>query len=333
MKTVNLLYIDGSKEELKKVEDGLIDLGYINSGNLGDTKIAVGDNRTFWYTNASKIGAVGSDGLSVNARHLDFILAAAAMTEGKDWIVGEWLMCNKEYFGITKQPFKVKDLGGCNYIYGSAGNKYKKYYKKATLNELLNHFELLMTEDQVVSSWYEKQIQESEKIFNDGLIHQCLAGSPTKEIVGYRFKKRYEKYRKQAEELAQYIKSDFPIEYYLKPYNIMTRMLQEAGVLDLWFEPVYKGDEKQTVPINTYAGLKEVEVSKKGIYYPEDGMWINVDDLRIFTSKQGIRKSPKSDTWQTGQHYESQAERVTIGCLKDVCVKDIRTIISIYDKL
>lgn len=69
----------------------------------------------------------------------ELFLALAAMTEGEDWIVGEYLV---HYGGenATNKIFKVCDLYGCNSSLGYAANYNKHFYRKATKEELINHF-------------------------------------------------------------------------------------------------------------------------------------------------------------------------------------------------
>lgn len=78
----------------------------------------------------------------IEAYSLEEFLAIAHITEGDDWIVGEWLYCinNKKYF-------EVKHTSGCGSSNGYADNKYKILYRKATLEELRIHFEKTSTFD------------------------------------------------------------------------------------------------------------------------------------------------------------------------------------------
>jgi hypothetical protein len=64
-----------------------------------------------------------------------------------------------------------------------------------------------------------------------------------KKIVGYKLKESCEQYRDAAEKIAGYSKLRDPLqlEHYLKHLNgLFLRNLKAAGVLELWFEPVYE---------------------------------------------------------------------------------------------
>ena len=69
-----------------------------------------------------------------------------------------------------------------------------------------------------------------------------------KEIIGYKFKEQYLKYQVYAAQIGNYNTHYDVQQYYLKEKdNILgnaINLLKEAGVLDLWFEPVYKEEFK-----------------------------------------------------------------------------------------
>lgn len=62
-------------------------------------------------------------------------LALAAMTDGEDWIVGEYLVLK-----TGSSVFQCKSFEGCNSLIGYAGNEFKIHYRKATKEEIINHF-------------------------------------------------------------------------------------------------------------------------------------------------------------------------------------------------
>ncbi len=95
-----------------------------------------------------------------------------------------------------------------------------------------------------------------------------------KEIIGYKLIKP--KYRQAAIEITGfYGDSERFIEYMCKETNVkdgnFVKNLKEAGVLDLWFEPVYK-QEKQTIQMySSNKGMFEIEVvDGKAYYRPEN---------------------------------------------------------------
>ena len=62
-------------------------------------------------------------------------ISLAGMTEGEDWIVGEWLVY--EYNG---ELFEVKGFEYADYQRGQASTKFKGLYRKATKEELIEYF-------------------------------------------------------------------------------------------------------------------------------------------------------------------------------------------------
>lgn len=69
-------------------------------------------------------------------------LALAAKTSGEDWIIGEYLLANSVELTSCygDRPYKVRFLTGGNLSAGYADNYYKDNYRKATKQELINHF-------------------------------------------------------------------------------------------------------------------------------------------------------------------------------------------------
>jgi len=87
--------------------------------------------------------------------------------------------------------------------------------------------------------------------------HVMKKGETKKVIIGYKLKDDCEKYSKSASKIAPgsaYLRGDHSKNYF--PYIGTTKIqLSEAGVLDLWFEPVYE---------------KDLELPKIGTYKVED---------------------------------------------------------------
>lgn len=66
-----------------------------------------------------------------------------------------------------------------------------------------------------------------------------------KKIIGYKFKNGYDKYQKIAMELADIIEfGKFQEGTLFEPNSYCEKNFKEAGVLDLWFEPVYEEEYK-----------------------------------------------------------------------------------------
>ena len=71
-----------------------------------------------------------------------------------------------------------------------------------------------------------------------------------KEIIGYKLKKDYQQYLKAAEIIANFMPDGTtPLEGFLKKpqWGLFKKNLEKAGVLDLWFEPIYEEEYKYKV--------------------------------------------------------------------------------------
>jgi len=71
----------------------------------------------------------------------ELFLALSAMIEGDDWIIGEYLVKYKDInYNIMFKIFKCNYLFGSSSYNGYADNHYKNMYRKATKEELIEHF-------------------------------------------------------------------------------------------------------------------------------------------------------------------------------------------------
>jgi len=128
-------------------------------------------------------------------------LALAAMTEGEDAIIGEYVKNKNDQtiHQVTISPFNVAD---------------SRFWVKPLKEELINHFT-------------KKEIM------------------PEKKIIGYKLTKP--EYKEAALKITNTIAnwenslSNYDINIQQKGY---INRLTEAGVLDIWFEPVYKAQFK-----------------------------------------------------------------------------------------
>lgn len=197
----------------------------------------------------------------------DLFLALAAMTIGRDWIVGEYLVYMRD-----DSVFKVEKLSGNNFERGLASNNSKHLYRKATFDEILNHFDVT-----------------TEKV------GQALH----KEIIGYKLiKHQYEKaaatigagnfnsgLSRFDEEGCGYYKLGYlGVENWCQTIE----NLDKAGVLKLWFEPVYKKKFKANDFIKSYNDVyKIVKVDNNKLFY-RDGecAWLDANNVTIATKEE-----------------------------------------------
>lgn len=165
--------------------------------------------------------------------------------------------------------------------------------------------------------------------------------------------------------------------------SIIEKIMRDAGVLDLWFEPVYEknfkvGDwiintispkpkaykisaiedpyyyaestldvplrfnkkepfrlateeeikdaEVKIFTLSCYNGNFKLEVSRKGIYYALDDIYINAEDLKEIIT-------PKSFISDTKYKFKSTIQYVDLGCKKEIPVEDIQKVLDYYGRI
>lgn len=94
----------------------------------------------------------------------ELFLALAAMTEGEDWIVGEWLKYTDNFNdnfndGEDTNAYKcLQTSGACLSISGLASNEEKRLYRKATAEELISQ----LSKEEFPKNWYCPYSNEEE---------------------------------------------------------------------------------------------------------------------------------------------------------------------------
>lgn len=148
-----------------------------------------------------------------------------------------------------------------------------------------------------------------------------------KEIIGYKLIKP--KYRHAAEAIViqydpyyDFKKWDLNLE---KDGDMFTKdseqskWLKEAGVLDLWFEPVYK-QEKQTIQMySSNKGMFEIEVVDGKAYYRPEYKELPKEWIRdIINSYDDILIQQRNGV----NPYNVKIAGLHIGCMKDTRKED-----------
>ena len=305
MKFKTPLHITGTPEQLKVVEEGLIKLGYIESFSTGEAALKTTDNE-FWGT---CFILPFEDETRVHASNPELVLALAAQTGGEDWIVGEWLVYLNSHGDYVL--FQVKNISmHCDYTRGYARNG-SASYRKATKEEIIKHFNMAHFGDTKVPLY---TVEE-------------------REIIGYKWKNGF---KNRYEVAACLIANSLDLEVLMdgtrfKELSTVKKNLQEAGVLDLWFEPVYKKD-KEVITLRHSKGTFEVEVSKEGIFFLFEERWVNPVALRNSLAARDVDHSTYKAL--TGcSYYEFTPSEMNCGCLKKVPVEDIQKVLDTYDSL
>ena len=150
-----------------------------------------------------------------------------------------------------------------------------------------------------------------------------------KEIIGYKLIKP--EFEKAASEIVgdkvgciNFIRCREYQNHIIPTRNFDTnlRILKESGVLDLWFEPVYK-DEKQDIVL-TLSNGKQVTVTKEGKIMAE-GREVNIVDL-LKSYSYMFKPTNIISGW------EVRANTISIGCWDNITQEDLQLIINTQEK-
>lgn len=165
-----------------------------------------------------------------------------------------------------------------------------------------------------------------------------------KKIIGYKWKEGFRnKYEKAAIEICNSNKA--PVTNLSRNAgsncmfvfrSMVANAIEQAGVLNLWFEPVYEEEEKEFI-LRCTGGTFRLHVSKKGIYYKPDGRWLSVPDLdsAVNPNELMLYRSEIPDIGQGSGHYDIQQHisHLSMGCKKHVPVEDIQAVLDYYCSL
>ncbi len=147
-----------------------------------------------------------------------------------------------------------------------------------------------------------------------------------RKIIGYRLiKPEYEKAVNNIAEITWNVVLGVRGYYCVNSNSITIRFLKQAGVLDLWFEPVYKEEYKVgdwitvTQEYESYNGVlgrsyKIIKVKGSNLYY-EAANSINIDyiGIRLATPSE-IEEWSIPDIRIKGHTAKFKGDYVTIGC-------------------
>lgn len=122
-----------------------------------------------------------------------------------------------------------------------------------------------------------------------------------------------------------------------EPGSFAETLMEQYGVIALWFDKVYeniKPTEKE-IKVRSLSGDFTVIVSKKGIYYPEDHSWINLEDLKTISESKPriIRATANHDDPTLSRQYAICADSLKIGCKEAIPMADIITIVAEYQTI
>ena len=150
-----------------------------------------------------------------------------------------------------------------------------------------------------------------------------------KEIIGYKLIKP--EYLSSAISITGFIPGDDRLESfnnYFKKLNIegnFIKSLKEAGVLELWFQPIYKA-EKIEMKVLYEGGELNVVIEKKEIITV-----VGEGDFNLTTIKNSI--APHNKLSLNSFSVTVHPWKIDVGCKKGILVSDVEKVIAAHDKL
>ena len=261
--SMSLNYDDFIADNLKQ---DLINLGYKFQDFNANERVLF----TNYGTNSNIISSgydshkTANDRYYINKYNPQLFLAIAAMTEGEEWIIGEYLV----YIHENDVIFKVKELKYADWKLGRAANSVtnRTLYRKATLNELVGYFSMKKDEEILGYKLIKPEYEENAADLGQGDLKLGLSRFDYEESSYYKL---------------GYLS--------LKGWSETIENLNKAGVLAIWFKPVYKEKYKADDFIrygdNVY---KVIKVENDRIYYREDEYsWLGIEeDIKIATEEE-----------------------------------------------
>lgn len=183
--------------------------------------------------------------------------------------------------------------------------------------------------DTFFACWAEKQPKDYTEITFEQFKKYVLNlkennNMENKEIIGYKLKEDCNQYEDAAIIISNISKEQFYSWIPKKGYNfnngsVLYSRFKKAGVLDLWFEPVYKTKEKTL----TLSNGKSIIISKDSIL--AEGKNINHSHLSFLTSPHILLITD----WKV----ELKDATYKIGCWDNVKLSDINLILETYKNM
>lgn len=156
---------------------------------------------------------------------------------------------------------------------------------------------------------------------------------PSKEIISYKLKEDSNIQQAYYGITNRGIKTD-PKVGDIKYNDTYYHKFKSLGVLDLWFDPVYK-EEKPKFSVmkmrDSETGFM-LTISKEGILYEKEQIWLSIEGVRmmkkLFISELNYRRTGKDFN---RDYYVVRPTRINVGCKKDTFVEDWIKVLEIYD--
>lgn len=99
-----------------------------------------------------------------------------------------------------------------------------------------------------------------------------------------------------------------------------------------YWKPIYE-EEKRIITLKCEGGTFELEVSKEGIYYSPEKLWLDINDLKHFLNGNHVSSTHSNSRHAgTGKMYLFKPVLIDSGCKKNVPVADFLKVLEAYDE-
>ena len=184
--------------------------------------------------------------------------------------------------------------------------------------------------DKITKEWNPKRDEgwENEITFEQFKKYVLKENNMEKEIIGYKLiKPEYEKAVFEIIEKNSIYDWNIFLEEKGYPKSlpldcISTKKLIESGVLDLWFEPIYK-EEKKDIVLTLLHG-KQVTITKEGVILAAGSRFF-IDTIKRIYDHMFVYN-------ETLSGYSISAETINIGCWRNITKSDLELIILTQEK-
>jgi len=303
------LAIEGTKEQLANLEPLLISLGYMMVNECRQYKHSSPWLLTRFGVHRYHIGynQTRANHLVVNASNPDLVLALAAMVDDGEFYEGEIV----KYIG--------NDHRWCTAVSGGQGNTFivdkqtgrKEYlYVKPPPNAICNtpntyiHHFCKATKEEIIQHFTKHTDPTEKKIIGYKVVTNILRWDYGTVLV----KQSTGQWAPEGARPGQECVSN-------------NHLLLEKDL----FDPVYE-EEIKIITLRCEGGTFEIEVSKKGIYYKPEDVYLSLILLRKAIDNKIMVSSTNKD-------YSFVPSHINSGCKKSVPVCDWVKVLDAYDDI
>ena len=287
---------NNSKEERQQVYKFLVDNRNYDKGYLGNDFSIIVCNKEQGNTNWNVLlDAENSNGKSYNVYTFEQFKEM--------YLEEEFVLPEKWCIEVTDENRDIL-------------NNYRINIKKYSITPITYKYMYKDGSGDSFTLFYAKEIT-----FKQFLKYILKQETMEKEIIGYELKKDCEIYLEALNKISGSFSSQKD-----RPYNVGSigsiyyNGFKKAGVLELWFEPVYKEEKTIVKMYSSNKGEFEIEVVGKKAYYRPDNKELSLqfikNILNLFENKT------------IGLEYSIEIDTIKIGCMEGVKREGVQ---KVYD--